>query len=654
MSWRTLCSLVLMLACLGWGGRSDDPTLPAFPEAEGPAAITQGPRSDLANAQTLVVDSLGDDESDGCGVGECQLREAANTAGCRYVHFNVVGNIGLQSRFQITEDCMYLSGASAPGLLTVNNYPIELVDVEQVIVRDIKARVIHSGTDEAQGLFGGPNCNAVVARCEDASGSASATACTDENDDGAGGSCAGIGPEDCKWWIASETELSNCNEVGGGGTSACSECGACNGFALHVDRNGTQSAAETLAGQRCMDTRLANSGITDGFSIRGASRYVIVEGVSVSHSADETFPISLDPGADYISVQGNMVANGVRADPANQIYGQREDNHHLGPLMALVPKAKVSSHKNVLMHNWRRTPRLTEGWLQWKANLAYNFGQTVYSGFGGGTIGQCASDVVANLWRHGPMWAPTQGGWNPKYCVGDSDDGRACRTDSDCAGAGTCTDEHQGYFLIGGVFGQRHSAYLSGNEFLNATGTVVTDSLPGGGEFGTQWDRVATIGDPGRPTRSDDPMAGTAYEARRTQPLYQNLRFPVTLPDPLTLDDSPNGLLYTAGANQPCRDSFDRALIDSYENGTGYIAPPSGGRVLPSPPDPAATWPDTDADGLADGWETTHFGALTQGPKDDPDGDGYPNIEEWYGGYDPNSAVNVDTRSIVACAEDTP
>lgn len=37
---------------------------------------------------------------------------------------------------------------------------------------------------------------------------------------------------------------------------------------------------------------------------------------------------------------------------------------------------------------------------------------------------------------------------------------------------------------------------------------------------------------------------------------------------------------------------------------------------------------DTDADGLADGWENTHFLSLAEGPGDDPDSDGYSNARE--------------------------
>jgi subtilisin family serine protease/subtilisin-like proprotein convertase family protein len=54
---------------------------------------------------------------------------------------------------------------------------------------------------------------------------------------------------------------------------------------------------------------------------------------------------------------------------------------------------------------------------------------------------------------------------------------------------------------------------------------------------------------------------------------------------------------------------------------------------------------DSDHDGLDDNWELAHFGTLTYGPKDDPDGDGYNNISEQIMGTDPlapNRSFTVD------------
>ena len=49
---------------------------------------------------------------------------------------------------------------------------------------------------------------------------------------------------------------------------------------------------------------------------------------------------------------------------------------------------------------------------------------------------------------------------------------------------------------------------------------------------------------------------------------------------------------------------------------------------------------DTDKDGLDDVWELIHFGCTTQGPKDDPDHDGYSNMREQIMGTDPNDPAD--------------
>lgn len=48
---------------------------------------------------------------------------------------------------------------------------------------------------------------------------------------------------------------------------------------------------------------------------------------------------------------------------------------------------------------------------------------------------------------------------------------------------------------------------------------------------------------------------------------------------------------------------------------------------------------DSDADGLDDTWETTWFGDLSSGPRDDPANDGRQNAREQALGFHPNSAV---------------
>lgn len=57
---------------------------------------------------------------------------------------------------------------------------------------------------------------------------------------------------------------------------------------------------------------------------------------------------------------------------------------------------------------------------------------------------------------------------------------------------------------------------------------------------------------------------------------------------------------------------------------------------------------DSDGDGLPDWWEMQYFGGLQYGANDDPDGDGYTNLEEFNAGTDPTDATNKPPRPPVS------
>ncbi len=57
---------------------------------------------------------------------------------------------------------------------------------------------------------------------------------------------------------------------------------------------------------------------------------------------------------------------------------------------------------------------------------------------------------------------------------------------------------------------------------------------------------------------------------------------------------------------------------------------------------------DTDADGMEDGWENTHFGSLAQRGFDDPDRDGVPNFYEFVHQTDPNDSQEIPVAQYVA------
>ena len=71
--------------------------------------------------------------------------------------------------------------------------------------------------------------------------------------------------------------------------------------------------------------------------------------------------------------------------------------------------------------------------------------------------------------------------------------------------------------------------------------------------------------------------------------------------------------------------------------------------VTPSSPllDPAQ---DTDADGLADAWETLYYNPAQYGPNDDPDGDGQSNADEYVAGTSPTNGTDATRLRILSAA----
>jgi formylglycine-generating enzyme required for sulfatase activity/pectate lyase len=99
-------------------------------------------------------------------------------------------------------------------------------------------------------------------------------------------------------------------------------------------------------------------------------------------------------------------------------------------------------------------------------------------------------------------------------------------------------------------------------------------------------------------------------------------------------------ILASAGATLPERDIADQRLMKEIETGTG--------RIIDSPKD-VGGWPvlvlsdpplDSDRDGMPDTWELKHqFDRHSQvNALEDPDNDGYPNLEEFLNGTNPRGA----------------
>jgi hypothetical protein len=141
------------------------------------------------------------------------------------------------------------------------------------------------------------------------------------------------------------------------------------------------------------------------------------------------------------------------------------------------------------------------------------------------------------------------------------------------------------------------------------------------------------VGNTGRTTPNNN-FIGLVDELRISSVARSATNFYWQPPPPV--DDDEDGLpdwweiLYFtniiayAATNDPDSDLFDNlAEYNASSNPTNIFSTPL----------------DTDADGLPDEWERTHFNSLTQGPLDDPDGDGFNNLAEHDAGTAPNNAA---------------
>ncbi len=251
----------------------------------------------------------------------------------------------------------------------------------------------------------------------------------------------------------------------------------------------------------------------------------------------------------------------------------------------------ISIHHSIYAHNSARTPRVDTVVLDFRNNIVYNWG---YRG-GYTTVGPSYINYVGNYFRAGPSTR-----------------------------ASTATD----VFDIGDDYLRIYLSenYLEGDPQHTANNALLLDT-PSGVDSGPLLEKVL-VDEPFRV-----PMVTTehALEAR-------------------------DRVIAHAGATLPKRDSADGRLMEEIRTGTG--------RIIDSQED-VGGWPtlesspvelDSDADGMPDAWEQAH-GLDAESPDDyldDPDSDGYPNIEEFLNQTNPHEAetdVRIPAKTFASIQE---
>lgn len=251
----------------------------------------------------------------------------------------------------------------------------------------------------------------------------------------------------------------------------------------------------------------------------------------------------------------------------------------------------VSWHHNLWIHNDARNPRLGDNYGKGPTFPTFDVRNNVIYDYGaiasGLTQGRLRINYVANYVRPGPSSkaeTPIHIGNKP--------------VDSDIT-----------FFIRDNV--------LDGNDALTADNARFIDAYELEGK----------------------PQARTTATPFATAPVH-------TLPAREALD----AVLASVGASRPGRDPVDARLIADVRNRSG--------RMIDSQKD-VGGWPalrpgiapaDSDNDGLPDEWELKH-GLNPKDPADaaqDPDHDGYSNLEEYLNGTDPHQFVDYRRPAPVA------
>lgn len=374
------------------------------------------------------------------------------------------------------------------------------------------------------------------------------------------------------------------------------------------------------------------SSIHDAVEIVGGSD-IILDHLSVSWGTDETFSTWHAP--QNVSIQNSIIAEGLFCSTHS------DGCHSKGLLIGGDGSKNISVVKNLIAHQRQRLPLIkTEfGSNQVINNLSYN---PEWAGsFSQGNYGRVNIDYINNNYKQGPN-----------------------------------TRSGNGFISVDDSKGNQFAIYLKGNKLYNqANATIYVDNY----SQDVQKYQVSTPHN----------LAGV---------------------DILPVDEAFEQVLVNAGANMQldlngnpilAYDLVDQRIIYETRTGTGRIIDGVGNRCwqgkksqnqlkngigYPTRTNPfclsiedyraaglnvsasdfdSEGWPrfasnrrpagyDSDNDGLYDNWERRYFNSLSLGPHDDPDQDGYSNIEELLYVTDPGNASQIEPQPTAITTTPTP
>ena len=335
------------------------------------------------------------------------------------------------------------------------------------------------------------------------------------------------------------------------------------------------------------------------FTIRGGSRDIILDHMSLSWATDEGFQVYLDSsqqvGVENITLSNSIVSEGD-ADSSHSLSSEHPDwgYHAMGPSCnnnnSSFRPTNCSIVNNYVAHNSSRNVMIWGGAGELSNNIVYN-----WYGVGLTVTPQSGSDadviINNNLMKSGPN---TVGG----------------TSNPDCG-----TEEYRCALYLGPSSSAGVARYSVGDNYYIRENESLAD---------------ATLMD--RHWYADTPDGTPNFQAATPSP--QNV---------LDMAKQGSSFMNCVGASKPSRDSIDARVIQEFYDGTGAIGignnDRSGGHnvnqqrtfeVYGSPTSHSANY-DTDGDGMEDAWEVLN-GLNPNDSSDhanDPDQNGYTNLEEF-------------------------
>ena len=419
----------------------------------------------------------------------------------------------------------------------------------------------------------------------------------------------------------------------------------------------------------------------DALVIQETARRVMIDHVSMSWGIDEN--VSAFQGHDGIFSDGTLpqditIQHSIISQGLTRSVHDKGTSHSMGMLLQGV--RRVSLHHNYLAYNMNRSPRiLADGEIEFVSNVVYGFGFS-------------AAALIARE-DAAPAWSSTsldfahnyynRGSW---FTDGE-DYGSLVNRSRFSRNYDAVSEPNPGHILafdFDTPFAALTSAtslfgvFSTGNEFINPFPSVASPRFAGQSDTYVDFPWCEDTAGATRFTTSPPLCDGLATPSSSLAVVAAGASLmgghPTRVPVTTTAVSGLPAVLQDVGATLPSRDAVDASVVALALDGPGFEDDPTNGGFVDRPPrlfctgvvdcggaTPDRWWPDmnpgapaadVDLDGMADVWESANS---VSDPNGDPDLDGYTNLEEFLNATLPLSCdFDSDADGVCELADNCP